>query len=219
MSSRNLVVVEGSSDKFVVQNLLSKNGIACEAPPQGSKAHNEQAIVVQSQDGRENLLNSLDSLLDSSELECLGIVIDADDESALRKSWKSLNNTLSLRGITLPDEPVNSFNSTATISFRRIPIGIWIMSGEALRGELEDFFSTLIPDQDALWLRANSVVKEIPLVERRFKKESKARVHTWLAWQEVPGETMGLAIKCGDVRHDSATALSFLGWVRALFNV
>jgi hypothetical protein len=219
MSFRKLIVVEGSNDQFVVQNLLTKHGIGCEVQRVNLPVRDEQKIVVQQQGNREKVLNSLDALLDTSELEQIGVIIDADDEVNLRDSWTKLKRTLQMRGIEMPDEPVTPFNSTATVSFRQIPIGIWIMPGESLRGELEDFFGSLISDEDALWTRARATVDAIPAGERLFKKDSKAFVHTWLAWQKEPGEPMGQAIKFGYVRHNSVAAVSFVKWVRDLFSV
>ena len=80
----------------------------------------------------------------------------------------------------------------------------------------------LIPVDDVLLPKARAIVQEIeteglhlyPVVHR-----SKALIHTWLAWQQVPGQPMGLAITAQALSHDTPLALAFVGWLRRLFAV
>jgi hypothetical protein len=50
--------------------------------------------------------------------------------------------------------------------------------------------------------------------ERKFPK---ARIHTWLSWQENPGLPFGTAITAAYLSHDSPEALKFVAWFKKLF--
>ena len=219
MVFKNLLVVEGLNDQYVAQNILKKNGVSCESQRQEFSVKDNQAIIIQSQGSREKLLSSLDSLLDSSELERLGIIVDADGELELKKTWGKLQSIFIKRNLDLPDKPASPFNTEVIIAFRQILVGIWIMPGDGSHGELEDFFASLIPQNDLLWDRAVNSVEAIPSSVRRFKKISKAKVHTWLAWQKEPGEPMGRAIEFGYVQADSNSAINFMKWIRVVFGL
>ena len=47
--------------------------------------------------------------------------------------------------------------------------------------------------------------------------KAKARIHTFLAWQEEPGVSMGNAIAKSYLRADSEQAVLFVDWLRRLF--
>jgi hypothetical protein len=46
----------------------------------------------------------------------------------------------------------------------------------------------------------------------------KARIHTWLAWQENPGLPFGTAITARYFGADSQEALKFVNWFNLLFS-
>ena len=48
--------------------------------------------------------------------------------------------------------------------------------------------------------------------------KAKARIHTFLAWQEDPGTPMGLAITKKYLQADSDSCLPFIEWLNNLFN-
>jgi hypothetical protein len=61
----------------------------------------------------------------------------------------------------------------------------------------------------------------VKLVEAgvRFKEvhESKARIHTWLAWQEEPGKPVGQAITARYLDANMPHVRQLLDWIRELF--
>lgn len=62
---------------------------------------------------------------------------------------------------------------------------------------LEDFIKFLIPDKDSLLPIAESTIKSLEeggLQRFNTTHQSKALMHTWLAWQKDPGTPMGLSI-------------------------
>jgi len=79
-ASKNLILVEGKSEERVFDHLFRHHGIQ------------KGIIDFKSKDGIDNLLESLPVELRGSELERLGIVVDADTN--LNGRWDSLRNTL-----------------------------------------------------------------------------------------------------------------------------
>jgi hypothetical protein len=49
--------------------------------------------------------------------------------------------------------------------------------------------------------------------------ETKALIHTWLAWQEEPGTPLGLAIKRQYFAGDAPLAAEFVNWLKRLFEL
>jgi hypothetical protein len=96
-------------------------------------------------------------------------------------------------------------------------IGIWLMPDNKLPGILEDFISFLVPDDDTLWKRAKKCLEHISPDERRFSSESKALVHTWLAWQEEPGTPLGQAIRARYLDAKAPYAKKLVDWLNRLF--
>lgn len=47
----------------------------------------------------------------------------------------------------------------------------------------------------------------------------KAQLHTWLAWQDPPGERMGSAITKRILRAEMGCGLEFATWFRRLYNI
>ena len=94
------------------------------------------------------------------------------------------------------------------------------MPNNQIAGMLEDFVTALVPTGDVLLPRARVVVQEIesdgihryPLVHH-----AKALMHTWLAWQSIPGQPMGQAITAATLDHNAPLASLFVQWLLRLF--
>ena len=150
----------------------------------------------------------------------LGIVVDADIDPETR--WKAIQDRLREAGYnSVPDSP----NSTGTILREGdLPVvGIWLMPNNKIPGMLEDFVSLLRPQEDILWPVAVNVVQQVKDIKTNLRfhdvHESKARVHTWLAWQREPGKPIGQAITKGYLKADAALAQQFIDWIRMLFDL
>ncbi len=72
---------------------------------------------------------------------------------------------------------------------------------------------------EALWVHAESAVDSIPADERRFPavQTAKAKLHTFLAWQEEPGKPIGQAVTAKYLNPNAPQAAEFIQWLRALF--
>ena len=77
----------------------------------------------------------------------------------------------------------------------------------------------LVPQGDDLLAHADQAIDGIPPALRRFSdvKEAKARIHTWLAWQEEPGKPFGQAISALYLDPNLPAADVFAAWIKRTF--
>jgi hypothetical protein len=179
---------------------------------------NLEEVQIRDKGGYNNLVDTLDVEIKGSGLQHLGVLVDADDD--LGRRWQSLLHRLSSVGYSrLPVAP--SVDGTIIREDGLPVLGLWIMPNNSVSGILEDFVRYLVPSGDTLWERAATCVDMIPDSERRFPevRRSKARLHTWLAWQEEPGKPIGQAITARYLDADSQSARPFVGWLKRLFQI
>ena len=200
------LLVEGKNDLHVVSALCKLYDIP------------ETFSVITPGDGVEDLLKSIPTRLKTSESEILGIMLDADQD--IKSRWASVCSKLVQAGYSdLPKEPDE--NGTIIEREKMPRVGVWIMPNNKLSGMLEDFVSYLLPDDDKLGTKAKKVLAEIEAENLNKYPDihhQKAFIHTWLAWQETPGQPMGLAITAHALAHDKEIAQKFVGWLNRLFN-
>ena len=217
---RRILLVEGDDDQHVMWNLFQRRDV-----PERFRV--EQPVPERSADGERAsggdtvLLESLDDWLLESDLECLAVVLDAD-EKGVESRWQSIRHRLLNVGqFQLPQNHAETGIvvdlSLRPRSPRSIRFAAWIMPDNRSRGMLEDFVIRLIRGDDAMLARVDNFLNSIPSAECRFSSAHlpKARIHTWLAISERPGRPMGQAIasdKYIDVNHPSVAI--FLDWVR-----
>ena len=206
------LLVEGNDDLHVISVLCEK-----------WKVFETFDILTPEMDDRiasgiDQLFENFRVHLKGTNKRAIGIVIDADSDLSFR--WQQLKDLANEAGYTLPQNP--SLNGTIIPpSHSHLPkIGIWIMPNNQATGELEDFVSWLIPDEDELIPHAENVLNTIEAddLARYRHKRSKAFVHTWLAWQENPGMPMGKAITAKALSANSPIAQTFVDWLNRLFN-
>jgi hypothetical protein len=209
MADKNLLLVEGKDDAIVLSNLLLHHSVP-------------KCCRIKDKVGIENLVATLPTELKTSDLERLGIVVDADLN--IEDRWKSLRGALSRSGgVDIPSAPgPGGLVFPMALSDRDLVVGVWIMPNNKLPGMLEDFVRFLVPkERESLWNRAADCLAQIPQQERRFpaERQSKAHVHTWLSWQEEPGTPLGLAITKRYLDADAPYARQLVDWVCRLFDV
>ncbi len=203
------LLVEGMNDLHVISALCQKYNVP--------KTFSIQLPNENKTQGVEALLLGLPIRLKEPYLQTLGIVVDADQ--SLQARWQAISNKLKLVGYdNIPKTP-----STEGWIYEQIElpkIGVWIMPNNQLIGELEDFVSYLIPDDDQLQLKANEILNEIETLKiNGYSKEDRAKafIHTWLAWQKQPGMPMGLSITANVLKNNSAIAELFINWLNQLY--
>ena len=202
------LLVEGNDDVHVVRALWNSQ----------SRPELFDIIDCKSKDG---VLKDLEIRLTTPQNhKRIGIVLDADmDASARWDAIKSrLNATgkynsrklkLSVEGLVLePTDP----------EFPRI--GVWIMPDNNLPGMLEDFLAALSEPEDPLMLKAEEVLSDLEnqaINKYKTVHRAKAKIHTFLAWQDEPGKPMGTAITARILDPTKSGAKIFISWLERLF--
>jgi len=202
------LLVEGKNDRHVVWALCQKYNVpevfSVETPGDAG--------------GVDALLDSLPVRLKTSGLRALGLMLDADLDINAR--WDRVRNRLTQAGYdSIPQLPVNT--GTIIRTEGKPIVGVWIMPNNNLPGMLEDFVAHLIPEDDLLVNNARFVLDNMEsegLNRYALVHRPKAFIHTWLAWQETPGQPMGQAITANVLNHRIDLANLFVTWLNNLFD-
>lgn len=206
MSARRILLVEGTDDKHVIMHICGNRGV-------------QKLDEIAPQESVERLLDNFPVRLKESDLEVLGIVLDADTD--LHGRWESLRHRLTQAGYTgVPELPAPNGTILPAPPNTLLPrFGVWIMPDNQSKGILEDFLHFLVPTGSLLFEHVKSSVASIPEGERRFSQvaEPKALIHTWLAWQQEPGKPLGTAITAKFLDANVGQVDILVGWLKALF--
>ena len=74
---------------------------------------------------------------------------------------------------------------------------------------------------DALMAKADEVLNELETKKiQKYKNvhRAKAKIHSYLAWQDEPGKPMGVSITAHVLNPDSPSGIKFLEWLKRLFS-
>jgi hypothetical protein len=80
----------------------------------------------------------------------------------------------------------------------------------------------LVPDDSKeLWDFAATCIESAREKGAKYKAVhlQKAHMHTWLAWQDPPGERMGIALTAKILRPEIESAAMFANWFIQLYEV
>ncbi|HEX7499224.1 MAG TPA: DUF3226 domain-containing protein [Polyangia bacterium] len=200
--------VEGKDDLHSIINLLQRHGYDWN--------NSALAPFVHDSGGIEPLFEVLPSALKT--YFRVGVVIDADLSPTNR--WVRLEAILKASGIALPSSPSRQGLVIPVIGQARLErFGIWIMPNNEVAGALEDFLKGLVPEADTCWQHADTSTKQARVIGAPLKENDHAKgaIHTWLAWQDPPGQPFGTALNARILNHDSPEALGFVAWFKRLF--
>ncbi|MBL7784233.1 MAG: hypothetical protein JNM22_23560 [Saprospiraceae bacterium] len=212
------LIVEGN-DAYSLAEICRKQGLPS---PLGYESKGKFEDFVKKGNGFEGALKLLIEALDKSDIDNIGIIVDANDVGAAAR-WQSIKNVLSQKFQAETLETALSKSGYRIIQEEGMPvIGVWIMPDNNTDGYLEHFLSKLIPLDDQLWSYAQQTIAEIkkqPYNKITSAKEQKALLHTWLAWQKTPGLPFGQAIKANYFDTSTKEVQLFLDWFKATFQL
>ena len=205
--SPNRLLVEGRDDQWSVINLMKRYNVDWDR-------EDKRLPYVKDSGGIDSLIESI--VVSVKTYHRLGIMIDANSKPVNR--WDQLRSQLSKAKITLPEKPEPDGLIVKGIDPDK-KIGIWMMPDNSHPGILEDFLATLIPSEDFCWDYAGEATNKAKEKGAAFSSNDhiKARIHTWLAWQESPGRPFGTAITAAYFNCDTPEALRFAKWFKKLF--
>ena len=184
------LIVEGRDDQWSIIALTTRNGWDWNNP-------SPYLPYINNAEGVENALEAIDVSIRT--YHRVGIVLDAD--IAPMDRWNAVRTRLSPSGLSLPDSPRSEGTIIEGHGKRFV---VWLMPDNRSPGKLEDFLAVLIPPEDRCW----------PWAEQATLK---ARIHTWLAWQQEPGLPFGTAITAATFAHNATLATTFVKWMTQLY--
>ncbi len=164
--------------------------------------------------------NGLVVQLQESSVKTLGIIVDAN--ASFETRWQRIRSFCQKHGATIPSScPPEGLVVDSVLNTR---FGAWIMPNNKDSGMLENFCQGLVPtkENEDLWAYAKNSASHArsnlsaPFIEAHIYK---AQMHTWLAWQNPPGERMGSAITKKILKPDVGSAKPFADWFCKLYGV
>ena len=202
------LLVEGPDDLFVIARLRELNHLA-------------DNIFIKPCGSVEKAIELFRILIDKQAAanRILGIVVDADTNIAGR--WQRISQILTESGkYHVPDILPEAGMVLLPCDKEDPKIGVWMMPDNQLNGMLEDFLAMLAVNDQELLDEVDTTLTTLENKElNKYKSvhKAKARIHTFLAWQEEPGVSMWNAIAKSYLRADSEQAVLFVDWLRRLF--
>lgn len=211
-----LIIVEGSQDAHAIEKLLNDR---LPEPDRVCGWYREidnqvKPFTARAAGGYGTLLKEMPSILAAHE-GSIAFVVDADSD--VDRRWTSLTDRISsLEDIErIPQAPDANGTVLEPVNPRRI--GVWIWPNNRDIGDLETFAATMVPPADELWRHASSTVDALGERKRFIEThENKAKLYTWLAWQNPPGQQIGAAIRGHALNSDSPLAQSLKAWLHQL---
>ena len=218
------LIVEGKTDIHVVSNLIVAKSLTINGYESKRRYESEFVSIGGS---KQNALKQLDIALKKEQVERLGIIIDADSETEnpAIDTWRSVANILRQNGYqNVPDRPHTG--GTIVNQEDKPQVGVWIMPNNQEQGYLEHFFEQLIDHQDEFLSEATAITEGFVQANRnRFSAIhlQKAKIKTWLAWQNDPELPMGLALRdyarLGYISLDTPLSNQFIVWLQLTFDM
>ena len=210
MIYEKVLLVEGDDEQWVLPEFIEANDVIWEDKKK------RRIVEIKPFDGKDNLDKELlNTELQASGLKTLGILLDADTSSD--NAWKKIRNLLKEE---YPNIPIELPESGLIHSVdEKVKIGVWIMPNNKECGMFETFLQS--EDRQGLWKFAEQSCHKAKEYGASFKEShlDKAKIHTWLAWQDSPGRSLRQAIKEGILSPDSPQAAVFMQWFKKLFEV
>lgn len=224
-----LLLVEGRDDMHFVQQLCNRTKLSNQTL---FSIDPMRAAEDKGYSGSQEVVVRLRAELSKFAYLRIGVVVDADDRPD--GVWESLRNVMLESGYPSDALPERAQRRPVVVGphLDAVPplprVGIWIMPDNRSEGMLEDFVRRLVPSSDPLIALAEAAVDGVRStvpersghgVEQRFGDvhRPKALIHTWLAWQPVPGTALGLALTRRYLDANHELFKSFEAWLREIF--
>lgn len=204
-----VLLVEGTGDEGVIREILDAWDVPCPVIKAcGSDVQVFQALKMY--------------LSNPGSYKTIGVAVDADThpEGRLQRFVQVLNASKRYR---LDEKthlaPEGLITDGVVVDAARV--GLWIMPDNQGHGMLEDFLSGMAaavhPELLEESEHAISKVESQGIQQYTPKHRPKAKIHTYLAWQEEPGRTLPQAIQKHYLDVSSDNARPFVTWLNRLF--
>jgi hypothetical protein len=206
-----VLLVEGKDEQRLLPELLELGGVEWpnRTPP----------IWIEEKDGVEKVLEdgSIEVELQASGLQSLGIVVDANGDPSAR--WRRVCSVLTKQVPDFPQEsrPEGVIHELA--DGRRV--GVWLMPDNVCVGMLETLLLAIRGGDPKVAQLAAESCEQARSAGAPFREphRDKAELHTWLAWQDPPGQQMHSAMRMRMLPVEGSVAAPFITWVKALHSL
>jgi hypothetical protein len=213
-TNQNQLIVESPDDVGAVSGLMSHH------VPAWKSGKDNYAVYIDYKNSADEILAKeyLSTKIKESGLRALGIMLDADNNFNGR--WSRVKRFCDPIFQDVPDNmPLDGLILENADGLR---FGAWIMPDNQSNGMMEDFCSLLVPAScKAHWEHADVSYKEARKKGAPWRDVHATRVHihTWLAWQDPPGERIGTAITKKMLDPASDRAKPFVAWMKKLYEL
>lgn len=213
---KNILLVEGINDYHVIKHICLKHNLY-------------EHVKIHDCGGYEKLVKKIQPILNQAP-DCpkiMGLIVDTDkpDENPnLQSGLQAIMDRLHkvCKDYQIPKPPYQNGIIIPAIDIYP-KIGIWFMPNNSDTGMLEDFLMELAKNthKDSLNFAQECVksAKEKGFTSFRNVQHAKAIIHTYLAWHDEPGDTLGKAIRASNIHSNAPLAISFIHWLQDLFDI
>ena len=207
-----ILIVEGADDRHSIIGLMQHHTDW----PDDSK---RWPVFVEMGKSVDEILapGYLSAEIKQRRVKSVGVMLDADGHAAGR-----YQRVQQLCERLFPELPI-SLPATGLITENDDKrFGLWIMPDNRAEGDIETFLRNLVPDEaEPLWQHACASVQGADEIGSRGREThiTKANLYTWLAWQDPPGQSPGLALTQKVLDPHSDKAQAFVAWFMDLFQL
>lgn len=202
----SLLLVEGRSEEYAIKEFCKQWGV-------------DINFHISSEGSITKLKTSFKMHLKSSNvLRKLWVIIDAD--TSYDCAWQSIRDILERSGKYNPPTQLGATGLILSpIDENDLIVGVWIMPNNQDVGMLEDFMMSIIPEDNDLLHEAETVIANIEqknIQKYKHVHRAKAKLHTWLAWHDEPGDSINVAIRKNLFSRDKELVNAFRTWIMEL---
>jgi hypothetical protein len=206
------MIVEGEEDKFAIIQLMKHH---TDWPTDRTKV----PVWIKAEGSPTDILAQgfIRAKLKESGTKTLGIVFDADEQFENR--WRRIRQ---ISEKVFDEVPEGMPKGGLILQNDESRLGVWIMPDNAGHGMLETFLRELIADRHRHLIEyAGEVVAEARRKGADCKEchTHKSEIHSWLAWQDPPGQALGRAITSLTLDPHAESAKPFVRWVLDLYGL
>jgi hypothetical protein len=205
-----VLLVEGKDEQFVLPELLEAAGIAW--------PKENRPLWIADYKGVEAILKpgAIEAELKASGMKSLGIVVDADIDADAR--WERVRQRLTQ---TYPDFPQRLDPDGVIHSADGINVGVWIMPDNVQAGMLETLLLAIRTGEPTVAAYSAEACTKARTLGAPFREvhRDKAELHTWMAWQDPPGQRMQDALKKKQLNVNIDRLRGFVAWVKELHDL
>lgn len=213
MPSNNLLLVEGKGEQYSIPFLMDEYTVWGDKPK-------DWVVQIMEMNGVETILKhgTISAASKSPGLRALGVIVDADDKFIAR--WERLKQLCGELAEAVPAQLPSQ--GLIHVTPKGLRIGIWIMPDNSSRGMMETFLARLLSEEcKPIWDLSQATCTQARMLEHSHHEvhQDKAKIHTYLAWIEPPGQTLPEAIISKAINAKLPLAKQFADWMMALFRL